>query len=143
MRIALVESFINAVHRGATPGNIVSGFRSSGVSPLDPGKPLSSQFAVEPPAEEILQRANTGTEINEMVLSNREGLEKSSQIAYKRPFYPAMAEVNYRQIWDHLLRKTVTEGKPISAPPQFYIRDPGDPSLIRKIQIPNLPAYYE
>jgi hypothetical protein len=51
-----------------------------------------------------------------------------------------MAEVNYRQIWDKLLRKTVTEGKPISAPPPFYSRDPEDPSLIGKIHIPNLPA---
>jgi hypothetical protein len=31
MRTSLVESFINAVHRGATSGNILSGFRKSGV----------------------------------------------------------------------------------------------------------------
>jgi hypothetical protein len=88
------------------------------VSPLDPGKPLSSQFAVEPPAEGIYQRVGTGTEINELVLTNPEALEKSSQTEHKRPFDPGMAEVNSRQIWDKLLRKTVTEGKPISPPPR-------------------------
>jgi hypothetical protein len=140
MRIALVDSFINAVHRGATPSNIKSGFRSSGVSPLNPDKPLSSQFAVEPPPEGLYQRVDTGAEINDMVLTDPAGLEKLSQIQYKRSFDPAMGEVNYRQIWEQLLRKTVTEGRPITAPPPFYIRDPGDPSLIREIHIPSLPA---
>jgi hypothetical protein len=51
MRFALVESFINALHRGATPGNIKAGFRKSRVCPLDPIHPLESQFAVDPPPQ--------------------------------------------------------------------------------------------
>jgi hypothetical protein len=49
MRIALVESFLDALRRGATNGNIKSGFRMSGVAPLDPMKAIDSQFTIEAP----------------------------------------------------------------------------------------------
>jgi hypothetical protein len=49
MWVTFVESFIDALHRGATRGNILSGFRKSGIFPFDPMIPLSSQFAVDPP----------------------------------------------------------------------------------------------
>jgi hypothetical protein len=51
-----------------------------------------------------------------------------------------MEDVNYRLVWEQLLRKTVAEGRPLSPPPPFYIRHEGDQTLIREVHIPNLPA---
>jgi hypothetical protein len=83
MRIALAESFLDALRRGATGGNIQSGFRMSGVAPYDPLRPLDSQFAVEPPAAAIYETVDTGAEINELVLTWPQGLERLSQIEFK------------------------------------------------------------
>jgi hypothetical protein len=140
MRIALVESFLDAVRRGATRGNIQTGFRMSGVAPYDPMTPLSSQFAVEPPRPGIYSTVDAGAEINEMVLTWPQGLDKLSQIEFKQPFNPRMEEVNYRLVWEGLLRKTGAEGRPLSPPPPPCIRLEEDPTLFREIHIPNLPA---
>jgi hypothetical protein len=43
-----LKAFLNGVHMGASPANIVSGFRATGVRPFYPMIPLTSQFAVEP-----------------------------------------------------------------------------------------------
>jgi hypothetical protein len=71
MQMTLVESSIDPTHRGATPSNILTGFRTSDVSPLNPLKHVSSPFAVEMQLEAMHQNVNMGTEINEMVLRCR------------------------------------------------------------------------
>jgi hypothetical protein len=86
MRIALVESFINAAHPQSTPGNILSGFGKSGVSPLHLMKPLRSQFAVEAAEPGIYHTVNTGVEINKLVLTWPQGLDQLSQIEFGKPF---------------------------------------------------------
>jgi hypothetical protein len=59
-RIALIESFINALHRGATPGNIISGFSRTGICPFNPDVVLRSNSAVEAPNASIFHTVNTG-----------------------------------------------------------------------------------
>jgi hypothetical protein len=117
MRMALVESLLDALRRGGTNGKIKSGFRMSGVAPLDPMKPLDWQFAIEAPIPGIYEAATTGAEINELVLTWPEGLEKMSEIEFMQSFTPQMEEVNYRLVWEQLFRKTVAEGRPLPATP--------------------------
>jgi hypothetical protein len=138
MRTALVESFINGLQRGATPRNILAGFRKSGISPLDPMEPLLSPFAVEPQQDGVYQTVNTGAEINEMVLTWPSGLNKLARIEHGRDFQPMDEEINYRLVWESLSRKTVVQGRPISRPPPFFIRLPGDPALIREVHVDEL-----
>jgi hypothetical protein len=57
IRIALIESFINSFHRGATPGNIISGFSRTGICPFNPDVVLRSDFAVEAPNASIFHTA--------------------------------------------------------------------------------------
>jgi hypothetical protein len=138
MRMALVESFINAVHRGATPGNILRGFRKSDICPVNPMKPLRSQFTVEPPEPGIYHTVNKGAEINELVLTWPSGLDKLAQIEFGRPFNPLMERVNYRQAWEGLSQKTVVERRSLSSPPPFFVRLDKDPTMIKEIHIPSL-----
>jgi hypothetical protein len=121
------------------PRNIRTGFRQSGVIPLQPMVPLSSQFAVDPPEPGLYRTVNTTAEINEMVLTWPDGLQKLAQIELKRPFRQEDEGVDYRRTWENLWNKTVVEGRPLSPPLPFYIRLDHDPSLIRELHIPNLP----
>jgi hypothetical protein len=142
MRMALVESLLDAQRRGATNGKIESGFQMSGVAPLDPMKPLDWQFAIEAPMPGIYEAVKTGAEMNELALTCPEGLEKMSHIEFRQSFTPQMEEMNYRRVWEQLFRKTVAEGRPLPATPPtpFYTCHEGDQTLISEGYIPNLPA---
>jgi hypothetical protein len=48
IRRVLMENFIDALRRGATPGSIESGFRSTGFIPFNPQVPSDSACAVDP-----------------------------------------------------------------------------------------------
>jgi hypothetical protein len=109
MQMTLVKSFINTIHRGATASNILTGFRTSGISPLNQLKHLSSPFAVERQQEGIHQNVNMGAEINKMVLRWPSVLEKLAQIEYGQSFPRMDAEINSGLIWDQLLEKIVTQ----------------------------------
>jgi hypothetical protein len=85
--------------------------------PIEPLKPLGSPFVLDPPLDGVYQTVNTGAEVNEMVLTWTEGLEKLPQIEFRYPFDAQMEDVNYGQVWEGLLRKTVKEGRPLSPPP--------------------------
>jgi hypothetical protein len=69
LRRILVETFLNGVHKGATPANIVSGFRATGVRQINPMIPLTCRFAVEPHDLTLYRTRRTGTKVNEMVLT--------------------------------------------------------------------------
>ena len=42
-----INSFLNSSARACCPNNIKSGFRTTGISPLNPNKPLSSDYVKE------------------------------------------------------------------------------------------------
>ena len=44
-----IDSFLNSSVRACSPNNIRSGFRAAGISPLNPNKPLTSDYAMENP----------------------------------------------------------------------------------------------
>jgi hypothetical protein len=71
MRRVRVESFLNALRRGATRGKIGSGFRATGLIPFNPQILIDSACAICPG---IFQTQGTGTETKEMILTSPEGL---------------------------------------------------------------------
>jgi hypothetical protein len=75
-----------------------------------------------------------------MLLMCPGGLQKLAQIEFGREFAQEMEDVNYRRVWEQLLRKTVAQGRALSPPPPFYVRLEHDATLIRKIHIPRLNA---
>jgi hypothetical protein len=81
----LIRSFTNALHRGATSANIISGLRVTGIMPSNPEIPLESQFAIDPidPASFTIHR--TGAEINETVFMFSSGLDFLSRHELMRP----------------------------------------------------------
>jgi hypothetical protein len=99
LRIALVESFINGLQRGATSGNILAGYRASGVYPYNPNVPLSFDFAVEPPNDDMFRTIQTGVEINEMVLTWPIGLRRLCEIEFRRGLRDENLTVNYGMVW--------------------------------------------
>jgi hypothetical protein len=111
---ALVESFANGLHRGATPGNIISGFRHPDICPFDPEVPLRTDFAIEAPNHSIFRTISTGTEVNELLFTDDEGFNKLSQIEFRRDLVEEDKRINSRQVWETLTRKTVLEGRPLS-----------------------------
>jgi hypothetical protein len=63
------------------------------------------------------------------------GLDKLAQIELGWVFNPMIKRVNYRQVWEELLQKTVVEGRPLSSPPPFFVQLDEDPTMIKEIQI--------
>jgi hypothetical protein len=134
--IALVESFIKAVRRGATRHVPI---RPRGASL---GESLSSEFAVDLPEPGFYPTVGTGADINEMVLTSPEGLDKLAQIQFhlNSRVQPWMRQrLNYRAVWDQLASSTVSAGRALSPPPPFYTRLDDDPSLISDAHLPMPP----
>jgi hypothetical protein len=102
LRRILVERFLNGVHMGATPANIVSGFRATVVRPFNPMITLTSQFAVEPHDLTTYQTRRTGTEVNKMVLTFPEGLNFLCQHELGWKIQDADYHLMYRRICDRL-----------------------------------------
>ena len=47
LRNSMIKSFINALRKSSSLHNIESGFRKSGILPLNVMEPLKSQFAID------------------------------------------------------------------------------------------------
>jgi hypothetical protein len=133
LRITLVESFINDLQRGATSGNILVGFRDSGVYPYNASVPLSSDFAVESPNDGMFRTIQTGVEINEMVLTWPIGLRRLCEIEFRWELGDEDPTANYGMVWQNLMRKSVNEGRPLSPPPPMFIQT--SPTTIQQVDI--------
>jgi hypothetical protein len=127
IRIALIESFIHAFHRGATAGHIISRFSRTGICPFNPDIALRSDFAVEAQSASLFYNVNTGTAINEKVLTWEEGLNKLSQIEVRRNLTEADNHINLLQ------------ARPLSPPPSAFIQR--DATTIGEVNITKLPFY--
>jgi hypothetical protein len=95
----LVENFINALRRAATPGNIESGFRSTGFLPFNPQVPLDSADAVDPG---LFRPRPTGTKVNEMILALPDGLEFLCRQENKTEIVEDDYQIEWRQLWETL-----------------------------------------
>jgi hypothetical protein len=132
----LVKGFLNGVHRGATPANIVSGFRATGVRPFNPIIPLTSQFAVDPHDLTLYQMRQTGTEVNEMVLTFPEGLKILCQHELGWEVQDAEYNVRYSRSCNRLRMNSISEELPISNPLSLVLRI--DTNSIRQVNIQEL-----
>jgi hypothetical protein len=132
----LIDRLINELQLLAAPGNIISGFRRTGICPFNPQISLHSDFTIEVSDPSIFETISTGTEINEMLLTNEQGLNTLSRIEFRRD-WRRDAQINYRLTWETLIRKTVLEGRSLSQPPLLFIRD--DAHTIEGVDITTLP----
>jgi hypothetical protein len=133
LRQILVDSFINAVHRGATPANIVAGFQKTGIIPFNPMIPLESQYAMDPPNLRLFHTVRTGSEVNEMVLTFQEGLDFLCRREQGRSLRDDDYDLNLPAAWQKLTKSTVQDGLAISPPPSLFVRV--DPQTIKQIDI--------
>jgi hypothetical protein len=96
IRRVLVESFMNALRRGAMPDNIESGFRSTGFISFNQQVPLDPAYAVDPVDPELFCPRPTGTEVNEMILISPEGLEFLCQQENRRQVIEDDYQIEWR-----------------------------------------------
>jgi hypothetical protein len=75
LRKLLVTAFIDALQKSATVSNIKAGFKSAGMSPWDPSRPLESEFAAAPPDPAIYILTPSECDVGCKVLTSSEGLE--------------------------------------------------------------------
>jgi hypothetical protein len=120
IQIALIESFIHALHREPTLANIISEFSRTGICPFNLDLVLRSDSQVELLRASIFHTANTETEINEMVLTWEKGLNKLSQIEFIRNLTEVDRQTNHRQVWRNLFRKRVATAWSLSFPPSMF-----------------------
>jgi hypothetical protein len=85
-----------------------------------PEIPLHSDFVIEASDPSVFETISTGTEINKMLLTDEQGLNPLSRIEFIRD-WGGHAQINYRLVWETLIKKTVMEGRPISRPPSFFV----------------------
>jgi hypothetical protein len=137
IRRGLVESFLDALGRGATPGNIKSGFVATGVVSFNPAVPLNSAYAVDPVDPALFRAHATGTEVNEMVLTSSEGLNLLCQHQNRREIVDGDYIIEWRRLWNRLRTLPVAMGRALSSPPPLFVR--GDDGLIRQIDLADLP----
>lgn len=137
IRRVLVESFINAVRRGGTPGNIGAGFRATGIVPFNPQVPLDSAYAVDHDDSMIFHAHRTGTEVNEMLLTSPEGLSFLCQHQNRREIVDDDYRIEWARLWQHLKGLPLLMGRALSEPPPLFVR--GDDHLIRQIDLSRLP----
>jgi hypothetical protein len=137
IRRVVVESFINALRREATPGNIESGFRWMGFIPFNPEVPLVSAYAVDPVDPGLFRPTPTGTEVNEMILTSPEGLEFLYRQDNKKEVMEDNHQIEWRQFWETLESPPVVLGKQFSEPPPLSVR--GDRNVTVQIHIPKIP----
>ena len=71
IRDAMISSFIDALHKTCTPGNISSSFAKAGVCPLDPGSPLQSQYVMKEALNVAKENWYSGRMINTMDMLSR------------------------------------------------------------------------
>jgi hypothetical protein len=137
IRRVLVESFVDALRRGATPGNIEAGFRATGTIPLNPQVPLDSAYAVDPVNPMIFQAHPTGTEVNDIILTSAEGLDFLCRHQKGREILDDDYQIEWRQLWERLKTSPVAMGRAISEPPPLFVR--GDDGLIGQINLSHFP----
>jgi hypothetical protein len=87
---------------------------------FNPEIPFHSDFVIEAPDPSVFQTISPGTEINKMLLTDEQGLNTLSWIEFRRDS-GGHAQINYRLVWETLIKKTVMEGRPISRPPSFFV----------------------
>jgi hypothetical protein len=120
LREVMVESFLVALEKGATFENIISGFRKSGIFPLERSVPLSSQFATAAPDPEIFRTINTGTEVGNKELTSTEGLEFLRNIARLPPPLYGLHAVSISPILARIFCNSVENGLAISNIPPYF-----------------------
>lgn len=126
LRDSLIKSFISAMRKGASMENIESGFRKSGVVPLEPNQPLSSEFAMQ---------QNTQNHDDEHLLRNYwlnspSALEELFQKENGRRPKEEDYTLNLRKIYNDLRSASVEEGKALSTLPLLVCEDGSEVIMI-------------
>jgi hypothetical protein len=133
LRYNLVEAFIDAMHRGCTKRNIQSGFKKSGIIPLNPSEPITNHLtALKEIANHDAVTAK-GT-VNSMILNDEDGLEILAQLQNKRSFNEDI-DLDVPTIIQKMRSKSKTDGIPITDIPLIFLQEEENSNLITKISL--------
>lgn len=126
-----IDSFLNSSVRACSPNNIRSGFRAAGISPLNPNKPLTSDYAMENPGV-YQNRANNN--LPTYYLNSEFGLNYLFYEENKRNLNQNDLDTSLQQIFDLLTNNLdITTGIPLSHIPDILTEL--DSPYIRRIKI--------
>lgn len=85
LRVMLIESFLDALSKSGTPGNIIGSFKKCGLSPLDPEMPLASAYTMR--GQPDIYNIPNGP-ISSMFLTSEASLSYLFQQQYNRALTP-------------------------------------------------------
>lgn len=123
LRYIMVESFLCALEKASTIGNVRSSFKKCGIFPFDPSVPLSSQYVTQPVAtiyEDIQPREDLA---NNKLLTSDEGLDFLAKVSLKRGILLSdVQDFNLVEKWRSLKNGDATqEGVPITDIGDFLV----------------------
>lgn len=118
LRDSLIKSFINSMRKSATIDNIQSGFKKSGIIPIDVNKPLSSEYA-------MLQ--NDNTQNNDLLrnywLNSTDNLKELFYRENGRMPNEGDYSINLREIVKDLKEASIEDGKSLSPLPPLILEN--------------------
>ena len=129
LRSSLIRAFLNAMTKSATLSNIESGFRKSGIVPININEPLSSQFAMmnhqeHPYDDQDLLRnywLNTEEGLNELFLKNND--ENMGEDDFS---------IDLKDIASNLKNSSVADGLSLSDLPPLFVEEE---DIIKRIDL--------
>lgn len=132
LRNQVIESFISSAAKACTPANIKSGFSQTGISPLNPEIPLSTDYAIE--NNNIFQ--NFANSLPTFFLNSEAGLAYLFYQENNRNVTQNDFKECYQKAIDILTKDLkINSGIPLSKIPEILI-DNGQ--TIEKLQVPIL-----
>lgn len=130
LRKSLINAFLNGLRKSATKKNIESGFSQSGIFPLNPDIPLSSEFAMNSQSDEITQ-----DRYNELLknywLNSEEGLKEQFYKENGRDMTEDDFDVSIRSVLNDIRNSKIESGLALSDVPPLFIEE----QFIQKVNI--------
>lgn len=129
-RTFIINSFLNAMTKSCTPSNIMAGFKKTGIFPLNPEIPLSSDFAM---GDQNIYQNRAKNNLPTLFLNSELGLKHLFKEENNRDLTQDDLNNTLFQIFDLLTKNLeITSGIPLSKLPDILI-DQGD--TIKKLEV--------
>jgi hypothetical protein len=123
LRFTLVEAFLNALSIGAHRKNIKSGFSATGISPLDPSKPLASKYIRENNLSDFKESEEYIPEnFKTSLLTSDESIQELAMFELKRELSDEeINNFNPSVVYQKMMKQSVIYGKPLSPISEIHV----------------------
>ena len=119
MRTIMIESFTTALEKVCTRKNCRASFNATGISPYCPGRVLESEYAVDPPSDEIFP--NRVGRANSRWLTSEESLQEMFRQEFGREITPADLSADISKIYEEIKSANLDQGIPLSEAPEILM----------------------